>query len=62
MSQLKTYAVEIWVTDCYLADGITAASKEDAERIALDLWEHHELEPVEAMQEVSSTYVEEVSR
>lgn len=62
MSPLKTYDVEIWVTDCYLAEGITATSKEDAERIALDRWEHHELETVDAIQEVSSTHVEEVTQ
>lgn len=61
MSPLKTYAVEVWVTDCYLVDDIQAATPEDAERIALDRWEQGNLEPVENMQEVSSTHVEEVT-
>ena len=26
MNRLKTYSVEIWVTDCYLAEGIHAST------------------------------------
>jgi len=62
MNTHKTYAVEIWITDCYLVTDIDAASREDAERIALDQWEQGLLSPVENMQEVSSTHIEEVTR
>ena len=58
--KLKTFAVEIWVSDCYLVTGIEAPSPDEAERRALDLWERGELEPVPNIQEVSSTHVEEV--
>lgn len=61
MNRLKTYSVEIWVTDCYLAEGIHASTPKSAERIALDRWEQGALSPVENMQDVSSTHVEEVA-
>ncbi len=60
MSERKTYAVEIWVSDCYLVTDIEAASPEAAEQYALDLWEQGELEPVPNIQEVTSTYIEEM--
>ena len=60
MTALKTYAVEVWVSDCYLATDIEAASPEAAERYALDLWEQGELEPVPNIQEVTSTHIEEM--
>ena len=61
MSKLKTYAVEIWVTDCYLLTDIDAASAEAAERIAIEQWEQGLLSPVENMQEISSTHIEEMT-
>ena len=60
MTALKTYAVEIWVSDCYLVTDIEAASPEAAEQYALDLWERGELEPVPDIQEVTSTHIEEM--
>lgn len=60
MTNLKTYTVEIWVSDCYLVTDIEAASPEAAEEYALDRWEEDTAEHVEAIQEVTSTYVEEV--
>ncbi len=60
MNRRKNYSVEIWVTDCYLVEGIRADTPEAAERIALDRWEQGTLSPVENMQDVSSTHVEEV--
>jgi hypothetical protein len=60
MTALKTYVVEIWVSDCYLVADIEAASPEAAEQYALGIWEQGELEPVPDIQEVTSTYIEEI--
>ncbi|MGO9172227.1 MAG: hypothetical protein ACLP7P_09710 [Rhodomicrobium sp.] len=60
MTGRKTFAVEIWVSDCYLVTDIEAPSPEEAERYALDLWEQGKLQSVPNMQEVSSTHIEEV--
>ena len=60
MSNPKTFAVEIWVSDCYLVTDIKAETPELAEAYALDLWEQGTAcEPVENMQEVTSTHIEE---
>jgi len=61
MSALKTYAVEIWITDCYLVTDINAPSPEAAEVYALDRWEAGCLKPVKDMAEVSSTHIEEMN-